>query len=806
MLTNYFKTSLRSLLKNRGITLLNVIGLAVGIATCLLIVLYVHDEMSYDRYDRQAERIYRVDNEIRFGGNEKSYAIAPAPVAGALKKDFPQVKAVARLAQRGGFHITKGDQHIQENKIVYADSTLFQVFTLPMLGGDPATALVAPKSVVITESTARKYFNSANVVGRTLAFNDTSLFKVTGVIRDIPKQSHFNFDFFLSMSTLEESREDAWLVPGFNTYVLLGKDADARQLAARLPDFMEKHAGPQLEGMLHLSFAAFRQAGNNMQLSLTPLTAIHLHSDKLAELGANSNSIYVFIFSLIAVFVLLIACVNFMNLSTARSSNRAREVGVRKVLGSPRKSLVFQFLTESMLVSLISAIIGVVLAWLLLPAFNELSGKTLTLTLQLAVWLLPVLLLLVLVVGCLAGVYPAFYLSAFQPIEVLKGRMAAGFRDGGLRSALVVTQFAISVFLIIATLVIYKQLQYIQHKDLGYTRDHVLIVENVSLLGNQAGTFKKTVRRLPGVTNVTLTGYLPTSGEDKIIPLSKIAELDPREAAKTQVWDVDADYIPTLDIKMLSGRNFSSLQATDSNKIILNEAAARLMGLPDPLNGRLYEPLDDMGKNMKEFRVIGVMKDFNFKSLRENVAPMVLMLGDDHGSMSIRLDRSADVAASISRIEGTWKELSPGSQFTFSFMDQDFDALYRSEQRMGAVFIAAGMLAILIACLGLFGLAAYAAEQRAREIGIRKVLGANVSTIVRLLSMEFIRLVFFSILVAAPLAFWAMNKWLQGFAYRESIAWWIFGVSGGLAIAIAFIAIGSQAFKAAFANPVDSLK
>ena len=806
MIRNFLKTAFRSLLKNRRFTILNVMGLALGIATVLLIVAYVYDEWSYDRFNLHADRIYRVDNEIRFGGNEKSYAIAPAPVARAFRNDFPEVEETARLLQQTGFQVSKGHQHIQEDKMAYADSSLFRVFTLPLLSGDPSTALKDPKSIVITEAAARKYFNSTNALGKTLTLNDTSFYKVTGIMKNIPGQSHFDFDFLLSMSTLAESREDAWLVPAFNTYVLLQKGAKAAALSARLPAFMQQHAGPQLQGMLNMSFEDFEKAGNSMKLSLTPLTDIHLRSDKLSELGPNGNILYVYIFSLVAGFVLLIACMNFMNLSTARSSNRAREVGVRKVLGSPRKYLIFQFLTESVLVTLISVVAGVIIAFMLLPVFNDLSGKQLTLTPQLTMLFLPGLLAGTLLIGCMAGAYPAFFLSAFQPIAVLKGKLASGFKDSKLRNVLVVSQFTVSIMLIIGTLVIYRQLQFIQHKDLGYNRNHILTIQNVSLLGSQAAAFKKEVKQLSGITEATLTGYLPTRSNDNIIPLSKIPQLDPTAAVKSQVWEVDEDYIPTLGISMASGRNFSNQYLSDSNKIILNEAAAKLMGLSNPLNGKLYEPQDDMGKNMKEFRIIGVMKNFNFKSLRENVAPMIFLLGNDHRALSVQINRTAVIPALLAKIENTWKKLAPDQPFSYSFMEQDFDALYRTEQRMGLVFMAFASLAIIIACLGLFGLAAYAVEQRSKEIGIRKILGANVSGIVKLLSKDFIRLVCLSLLIAIPFAGWGMQKWLQGFAYRESIQWWIFALAGGIAILIAFVTISSQALRAALSNPVDSLK
>ena len=805
MIKNFIKTAFRTLMKNKGFTFINVFGLALGLATCLLIVFYVFDELSYDRYNTKADRIYRVNNDIKFGGAADLYAVAPAPAAAAFKSDFPEIEQVARFRNRGGNQVKKGSQNIQENKMIYADNSIFDIFTLPMVNGSPVNALTAPHTVVITEDIAKKYFDRTNVVGQVLTFNDTAQFKITGVIKNIPKQSHFHFDFFISMPTLAESRNTTWLSNNFNTYILLRPGADYKKLLAKLPDFMRKHAGPELQSILHLTFDKFEQSGNRYAFSLIPLKKIHLQSNSLFELEANGNIEYVYIFSAVAIFILLIACVNFMNLSTARSSNRAREVGVRKVLGSPRKYLIAQFLTESILVTLIGALIAVFAAWAFLPLFNQMSGKELTVTPQIFGWLVPALLIIIIVIGCLAGSYPALFLSGFNPIEVLKGKLAAGFKGGKLRSFLVVFQFAISIFLIIGTLVIYNQLKYIQNKDLGYNRDHVLIVQNVWTLGNAAKTFKQEVKQLAGVQNATLTGALPTNDDADNTPFFKDPVFDQKRAVLTGQWNVDEDYIPTLGIKMAAGRNFSKDMMTDSSGVVINGACAKLLGYSNPVGQFLYAFADQSGKKVIKYHIIGIMKDFNFKSLRDNVTPLLFNLHEDRGALSLRIN-TADIPGLLAQVKNKWKELSPNQQFSYTFMDEDFDALYRSEQRTGSISIAFTSLAIIIACLGLFGLAAYAAEQRTKEIGIRKVLGANVSTILGMLSKDFIKLVLIAIVIAVPFGWWAMQKWLQGFAYKQDIQWWIFASAGLAAIFIAFITISFQSIKAALSNPVESLR
>jgi putative ABC transport system permease protein len=807
MFKNYIKTAFRSLYKNKGFTAINILGLALGLATCLLIVLYVVDELSYDRYNTKANRIYRVNEDLKLGENSVQYAVCMPPLAKTLIAEYPYVEDAVRLKYAGSYHVKKGSSNILESKMVHADPSLFNVFTLPIINGNPKTALAEPNSVVITETTAKKYFNNTNVVGKTMLFNDNQSFMITGVIKDVPKNCHFNYDFFLSMSTLPDSRSNEWLRSDYNTYVLLKNGADHKKLEASFPAFLQKFSGSQMQSDLGMSIADFEKSGSFFRMNLTALTDIHLKSHRTGELGANSTSQYVYIFSAIALFILLIACVNFMNLSTARSSNRAREVGVRKVLGSSRKYLIFQFLSESIMVTFFATAIAIIAAIALLPLFNQLAGKDIAVTAQLLVWLIPVSLIIVLVIGSLAGSYPAFFLSAFQPIDVLKGKLSAGFKGGGLRSFLVVFQFAISVFLIIGTLVIYNQLNFIQTKDLGYNRNQVLVIKNAFELNNQAKVFKQEIKQLPGVTNATMTGYLPTSGDRGTAIYFKDATLDQKKSLFPQSWEVDADWVPTLDIKMASGRNFSKDIISDSSAVIINEAAAKFLGYKDALNKTLYKSQGGKQElaNTKKYQIIGVVKDFHFNSLHEKIEPVVIKLADNRGALSIRVN-TTNLPSLLAQIKSKWATFSPGVQINYSFMDQDFDASYRAEQRIGTIFIVFTSLAIIIACLGLFGLAAYAAEQRTKEIGIRKVLGANVTVIVSMLSKDFIKLVVIAILIASPLAWYMMHSWLQDFAYRVSIQWWVLAGAACTALFIALVTISFQSIKAALANPVNSLR
>ena len=809
MIRNYLKTALRNLWKNKGFSAINIIGLAIGLATCLLILIYVMDELSYDRYNKNADRIYRLDTEIKFGGANFIHLVmaqGPGPAGPAMLKAYPEVEKEVRLQKSGGFLVRKGSQNIREDAVLYADSTIFDVFTLPLIDGDPHTALVDAHTIVLSATMARKYFDGVDIVGKTLMINDSIPYKVTGVMRDMPTQSHFHADFLVSLSESEDAKQpDHWTQNSYNTYILLRQGVDGHRFEGKLQEMIVKYIAPKLQSFMKVSLDQFYKSGNKYTYTLTPLTAIHLHSDKMGELGANGNPQYVYIFSTIAVFILLIACVNFMNLSTARSANRAKEVGIRKVLGSLRGALIRQFIVESMLVSFVAMLLALGIAWLLLPVFDQLAAKQMSIGLFSRPLLAPGLLVLVVVVGLLAGSYPAFFLSAFQPIAVLKGNVARGFKTGWLRNSLVVFQFFISICLIIGTVVIYRQLGYIRSRSLGFNREQVLVIHNTPALGAGITAYKNELANLPGVEGVTMSGYLPTAGDRNNNAFWLSPVFDIKKALAMEKWLIDEHYIPVLGMNILVGRNFSKDFPTDSTGVIINEAAARLAGLTHPIGANFYTFDDPEGKKPLTYHVVGVVKDFNFNSLREAVSPLVFFLKPNNDRIALRVSTD-HVERLVAQVEDNWRKLAPGQPFSYTFMNDDFDALYRSEQRIGGISLSFSLLAIFIACLGLFGLAAYEAEQRTREIGIRKVLGASVTGIVALLSKNFLLLVGIAALIAFPLSWWAMHSWLQDYAYRISIGWEVFALAGVLAVGIALLSVGLQALRSALANPVKSLR
>lgn len=806
MFKNYLKTSFRSLWKNKAFSAINSIGLATGLATCLLIILYVLDELSFDRFNDKASRIYRINNEVKFGDNHFDLAQAPAMQGPTVVRELPQVEQFTRFRWHNSLSVRKGNENIRETKVIYADSTLTDVFSLKLISGNPKAILNAPQTLLITESMAKKYFNRTDVAGERLLINNTTNYTITGVIEDIPRQSHFNYDFFVAMTDDEYSRdENGWISENYNTYIVLRKDADPAKLVPGLDKMMYRKVGPILKDAMNLSVDDFRKNGGYIKNSLTPLTGIHLRSNKMGELGANGSIVYVYIFSAIAVFILLIACVNFMNLSTAKSANRAREVGVRKVLGSLRKNLISQFLVESLLISFISLLLALSGAALLLPWFNGLAEKQISISLLFQPLMIGCAVLLVCIVGFLAGSYPAFFLSAFRPIDVLKGKLSSGFKSSWLRNALVVFQFAVSIILITGTLVIYNQLRFMQNKDIGFSRDKLLTIENTAALNAQVNAFKNELLQISGISQATVTAYLPVNGNRN----SNAYFLSPAMDAKTSVimqdWQVDEKYLPTLGIQLLSGRNFSPGFPTDSSAILINETAAKALATKNLLNKRVYQFSETEANKAVEKHIIGVIKNFNFSSLRDMVTPMALKLGNDKGSITVRLN-SDNIPNVLAQVKNRWKAMLPAEPFVYSFMDEEFNNQYLSERQTGKIFITFAVLAIFIACLGLFGLAAYAAEQRTKEIGIRKVLGATVSNIAGMLSNDFLKLVVVASVVAFPIAWWAMRKWLQDFAYRVTISWWIFFVSGMIVLLIAVFTVAFQSIRAALANPVDSLR
>ena len=805
MLKNYIKTAWRSLWKNKAFSLINIFGLAMGLAICLLITLFVNDELSYDRHNVNADRIYRLHADIFFNDTEALMAASPDPLAPALVRDFPEIESMVRINYQGDILVKKDNQNLKDHHAAFADSTFFGVFTVPMIKGNPSTALNEPNSIVIDETAAKKYFNTIDVLGKTLFIDNATTCKITGVIKDMPKQSHLHFSFIRTKKDYKE--RDSWLSNSTYSYILTRPGVPIEKIQKDVNTTINTYLAKDLEVQLQASLKDLTNKGNHFIYHVIPLTKIHLHSNKSDEIEANGNINYVYIFSVIAVFILLIACVNFINLSTARSANRAKEVGVRKVAGSSRTDLIIQFLTESILTSFLAMLLAILVAVALLPLFNQLAGKEMQLTTLFSSWLLPIIIVLTLFVGFLAGSYPAFYLSSFQPVKVLKGKMAQGFKNSWLRNGLVIFQFSISIILIIGTIVIYNQLHFIQNKKIGYNRNQILIIKNANYLKNQATTFRNELLNISGVKNATVSGDLPTETNfsnqgwfvDSGMDFSKIVVL-------TNFYG-DDNYIPTLGMQMATGRNFSKNFPSDSAGIIINESALKVLGLKNPLNKSLFHPgYNSEGKiSPIAYHIIGVVKDFNFSSMHQHITPLIFQLGVNSGTIAVRIE-TKNIPSLLGKIESNWKLMAPGQPFNYSFMDADFNNNYKSERQTGRLFITFAIFAIFIGCLGLFGLVTFAAQQRKKEIGVRKVLGASVRGIATMLSRDFARLVLLAALIAFPIAWWAMNKWLETFAFRISISWWIFVVAGILAIAIALITVSFQAINAARANPVKSLR
>lgn len=808
MFKNYITVAWRNLIKNRTFSIINIAGLAVGLACFILITMYVIDELSYDRFHEKADRIYRIHSDIRFGGTDLNMAVSADPMGAALKKDYPQVEEFTRIyASEGSKLFKKGNQYINETKVAYADSTFFNVFTFPAVEGDAATALNEPNTVVITESTARKYFGSTQAaMGKMIECSDNgqTLYKVTAVVKDFPSNSHFNFDLLLSMDNADYGFGN-YLSHNFHTYLLLKPGSDYKALERKFPQYIDQYILPQARQFMQInSMADFEKTGNKLVYSLMPLTDIHLYSSRGVELGVNGNIQYVYIFGAVALFILLIACINFMNLSTARSSARAREVGIRKVLGTEKRSLILQFLTESTLTSLISLLLALMGAALVLNWFNDLAGKQFYISDLFQPKFMVFLLLLTVFVGVVAGSYPAFFLSAFKPIAVLKGKINSGLSKSTLRSTLVVFQFFASVVLITGTIIIYNQLNYIQSAKIGFNKDQVLVVENGSMDASKAQAFKTEVSKLSGVKNASFAGFLPVSNSSRNDNTwSTEAVMNEKNGFNMQNWRIDYDYIPTLGMEIIAGRNFSQEFGSDSTAVILNETAAKIFGSGNAIGKKLYT--SDGNGNTFTYTVVGVVRNFNYESLRKNVGPLCFRLGNNRWASAYRVE-TKDIKNLLAQVESKFKAMAPGMPFNYSFLDESFSNMYRDEQRVGKLAFSFAFLAIFIACLGLFGLATYMAEQRTKEIGIRKVLGASASGIVQMLSKDFVKLVLIACAFAVPLAWWAMNRWLQDFAFRINISWWVFAAAGFIALLIALLTVSFQAVKAAFTNPVKSLR
>lgn len=765
-------------------------------------MLYVQDELGYDKFNEHANHIARMVFRADINGGKINESVVMAPVAQTMKDDFPEVRDATRLLDYGYPTIQYEGGTFKGDRFAFADPNIFGIFTLPMVAGDPGTALREPHTVVITQSTAKKYFGEHNAIGKTILITaqNNQPYVVTGVIEDIPTNSHFHFDLFGSTAGFADAKSNSWMYGGFHTYLLLTPGSDLDRVEARFPEMVKKYMGPEIQEQMGLSLEQFTTQGNRLGFVLQPLTEIHLNSYTSTEFEPGGNKLVVYIFSGVALFMVFVACINFINLSTAGASKRAKEVGIRKVVGSGRFQLIRQFLSESILITCLALLFAFALVQLALPAFNDISGKALRFGLP------PIFAFIGLgmLVGLIAGMYPAFYLSSFKPVAILKGKPITRFKRVGLRSGLVVFQFFVSVTLIVGTIVVYQQMRYIQQKDVGFEKDQLLTIPNSYVLGNNEQVFKQQLLQDSRVVGATVSWYKP-AGPTNYNNALAYPQGNDKQVVGGVDYHVDEEYIPTMGMHIISGRNFSTDFATDSLGIILNETAAKALGwnTSTAVGKTVIRQNSTRGDNVP-FHVIGVVKNFNFKSLHETISPLYMTLSPESGL--IFKIKTTDVSGLVATMEQTWESFNTGEPFTYAFMDDLFNKTYMAEQKTRVVLNIFTAITIFVACLGLFGLATHTAEQRTKEIGVRKVLGATVAQVTGLLSGEFIRLVLIASVIAFPIAWYAMNTWLENFAYRIAIQWWVFAIAGLAAVTIALLTVCWQAIRAAVANPVDSLR
>jgi len=791
MLKNYLKIALRNLWKHKVFSFINILGLTVGMSACFLIFLYVNFELSYDAFNTKADRIYRLVTDIKTPSETINTGVTSWAFAPSIKNDFPEVEAFTRVSG-GSFLVRKGDIKFQEEKTVFADSSLFRVFDFKLIKGNPKTALKEQLSIVFTEKAAKKYFGDADPLGQTLLLSGEGLpATVTGVIKDIPENSQIKADMFVSMTTLTDrlnkGLNDQWGNFGASSYLLLAPQTSAKALEKKFPAFLQNRAGKMMKEMqMHYT------------LFLEPLRDVYLYSTRGGQETGSANNVYVF--SAVAIFILLIACINFVNLTTARSVERAKEVGIRKVVGAPRMLLARQFISESILICLIAFIFSIALSAALIPLFNNLSGKVISTGILGNLPFLGGMFLASIMIGLVAGLYPALVLSSFEPVVVLKGRFTTSVKGILLRKGLVTLQFSISIALIIATLVVYTQMNFMRNRDLGFSKDQMLIINSEGDPAREA--FKSSLAGLAGVKSTAASSSVPGSGNP-----GAYSEIENKsgdlQIANLDLYFVDFDYIPQFKLKVIAGRPFSREFGTDTTQaMVINEAAVKLFGYKSPQEavGRRFKQWGREGK------IIGVIKDFHFRALQETIKPLTMRI-EPGGSdlVSVKID-GGTVKGTLAAIEEKWKAVMPNRPFSYYFMDEFFDRQYRSEERFEKLFFNFAILAIFISCLGLLGLASYSTMQRTKEIGVRKVMGASIGSIVGLLSKDFLKLVIIAFLIASPLAYYGMYKWLENFAYKTDIQWWIFIAAAILSVAIAFLTVSFQSIKAALMNPVKSLR
>ncbi len=809
MFKNYLKTTWRVLRRSKGFSFINITGLAVGLACSLIIALYIHHERNFDRFHKGGDRIFRVCAHIIQDGENFRGAWTSPPLAEAMKEDFPEVEVVTRYSPWSSTYLVRaGEKQFLEERVRFADASFFDIFDFPFLAGDPKTALQDPLTVVLTQSASVRYFGTQSPLGKILHFEDTNRdFKVTGLIQDLPPQSHLQFDFLASLITSPNARSNRWRQHNYFTYVRLHEQADPEALEGKFPDFFNRHYGPQFQAETGKSLEEFlAKEGYYSSYILEPLQDIHLNKNVTDNLSLKGSASDLFIFGTIAVFTLLIACINFMNLSTARFTHRSKEVGIRKVLGSSRKQIIGQFLTESVGLTLVAFALALAVILILLPSFARLAERQIRFSDFLEPTFLFSMTGILFVVGIFAGSYPSFFLSSFLPTRTIKGPVSVrGKKHLFLRRGLVVLQFAITFFVCLGTLVVSRQLRFVHNRDLGFDKDRIVIIHRADALRSKASAFKQSLVRNPDILAVSHSESLPGRHFDPTT--HRLEGSPPTEEYNLMTMYADEDFSAVLGLELAEGRYFDSRIPTDATSaVVINEAAARAMGLSDPVGKRIYKEWG--GAKPGEFTtIIGVLKDFHFTSLHEEIQPMILRPFMERwwNYTSVKI-RSDNIPRTLGLIESEWKTLTGGQPFDYSFLDSDFDRLYRADERAGRIFAIFSFLALFVACLGLFGLLSFTVEKRTKEIGIRKVLGASVSQITALITREVFILVLAASIVAAPLAYYGMQKWLQNFAYRIPISGLLFLVTTLFLMTAALVSVGFRALKAAAANPSKSLK
>ena len=812
MIRSYILVALRNLWRNRGYASINIFGLALGLATSIFIFLYVINELSYDRFHEKSDRIYKAWVSGMMPAGEMRNASTAGPMAAALIADYPEVEQVVRVRQYGGYLVGNGDRKFNETEqdFMFTDSTFFDVFSFKLLQGDPHTCLKEPRSIVLTEEYAKKYFGNEDPIGKSLKIEqDTNVSVVTGVMEDFPSNSHFHAKMLGSISTLPENRDNlSWVNQNFHTYMVLAEGTDVEAFEASLYDMVVKYVGPIVQQAMGIDLEQFEAAGNSYGYRLMPLEDIHLNTELTDRIEIPGNPLYVYLFLVAAILILVIAGINFMNLATAQSTSRSKEVGLRKVVGSRKTQLISQFLTESVVLSLLALVVAIVLVYLLLPGYNNLIRMNLEFNLFQRSWILPVLILFAILIGILSGAYPAFVLASFKPSAVLSSNKSSGGRNKGiLRNVLIVLQFTTTIVILLGTVVVNRQLTFMQNKEPGFGKENVLVVHRSEVLGNQIDAFKEEVSTHANVISAAYSSHIPSGGY-----MGNAHWLEGRgrdDIFTLAVYRTSYEFDEALDLELVQGRFFSREMPTDSVAVVVNEATLKVLGIDDPLNTRFFQP-SYRGDPDEFMPIIGVVKDFHYESMTDEIKPMVIhfMPGNQNGKLVFKLG-SGNKSETLAFIQDKWENITAEHPFEYTWLDEEFGKLFDDERKTGKLLSIFSILSIFVTCLGLLGLISYATSQRRKEIGVRKIMGASIKIVMTMLSRETALLLGISAMLSIP-AYFGIRAWLQKFAYHLNFHWGFYFLVLILVtlivLILAVLTVSIHSYRAASANPVDCLR